>query len=237
MSMDSHRTGFGRARLSAGTRLNGIYEIDRPIGMGGMGEIYYGHVIETGDPVAIKVLLPEFADNAAALTLFRKEASALHYVHHDAVVRYFVFSVEPVLERPYLAMEYVPGRTLRSLLRERGPFSADAALNYRHGFATKGHTLTSELRFEEHFEGGPTDILDHALWPVGAPATTTLQQTRTVWTHSSTTSLKLDYVHPLGGGLRYKLPIGPIRLDVGYGLRQVRNDDRIQVYLTVGQAF
>lgn len=80
--------------------------------------------------------------------------------------------------------------------------SADAALNYKHGFAAKGHTLTSELRFEEHFEGGPTDILDQALWPVSAPATTTLQQTRTVWTHSSTTSLKADYVRPLGAGLR-----------------------------------
>ena len=41
----------------------------------------------------------------------------------------------------------------------------------------------------------------------------------------------------VGSGLRITTPIGPIRLDVGYGLRQVRNDDRFQVYLTVGQAF
>jgi len=41
----------------------------------------------------------------------------------------------------------------------------------------------------------------------------------------------------VGGGLRITTPIGPIRLDVGYGLRQVRTDDRFQVYLTVGQAF
>ena len=80
--------------------------------------------------------------------------------------------------------------------------SADAALSYKHGFAAKGHTLSSELRFEEHFEGGPTDILDQALWPMSAPATTTLQQTRTVWTHSSTTSLRVDYVQPLAHNLR-----------------------------------
>jgi outer membrane cobalamin receptor len=80
--------------------------------------------------------------------------------------------------------------------------SADAALNYKHGFAAKGHTVSSELRFEEHFEGGPTDILDRALWPTSAPATTTLQQTRTVWTHSSTTSLRVDYVRPLAPNLR-----------------------------------
>jgi len=41
----------------------------------------------------------------------------------------------------------------------------------------------------------------------------------------------------VGGGLRITTPIGPIRFDLGYGLKQVRTDDRFQVYLTVGQAF
>ncbi|HKW10653.1 MAG TPA: TonB-dependent receptor [Gemmatimonadaceae bacterium] len=81
--------------------------------------------------------------------------------------------------------------------------SADGALSYKHGFAAKGHTLSSELRFEEHFEGGPTAILDRALWPTGDPATTTLQETRTVWTHSSTTSLRMDYVRPLAHNFRF----------------------------------
>jgi serine/threonine-protein kinase len=126
MNVDHASTDFGRARLSAGTRLNGIYEIDRPIAAGGMGEIYFGRVIETGDPVAIKVLLPEFSDNAAALTLFRKEASALHHVHHDAVIRYYVFSVEPQLRRPYLAMEYVDGRSLSEMLQSDGALTFEA---------------------------------------------------------------------------------------------------------------
>jgi serine/threonine-protein kinase len=126
MSAHDLQTSVSRARLSAGTRLNGIYEIDRPIGMGGMGEIYFGHVIGTGDPVAIKVLLPEFSDNDAALTLFRKEASALHHVHHDAVVRYYVFSLEPELRRPYLAMEFVDGRSLSDILRGDGPLTFEA---------------------------------------------------------------------------------------------------------------
>jgi serine/threonine-protein kinase len=126
MSAPNGQAEAGRARLSPGTRLNGIYEIDRPIGMGGMGEIYIGRVIETGDPVAIKVLLPEFSDNAAALTLFRKEASALHHVHHDAVIRYYVFSIEPALGRPYLAMEFVDGRSLSDILHSDGPLTFEA---------------------------------------------------------------------------------------------------------------
>jgi outer membrane cobalamin receptor len=82
--------------------------------------------------------------------------------------------------------------------------SADAALNYKHRFATKGHSVSSELRFEEHFEGGPTDILDRALWPTSGQARTTLQEMRTVWTHSSTTSLRVDYVRPLAHDVRFE---------------------------------
>ena len=126
MSADNPAGRFGQAQLSPGTRLSGIYEIDRLIGTGGMGEIYSAHLIETGDQVAIKMLLPEFCENAAALTLFRKEASALHHVHNDAVVRYFVFTVEPMLGRPYLAMEFVDGRSLSDILQSDGPLTFEA---------------------------------------------------------------------------------------------------------------
>jgi serine/threonine protein kinase len=110
-----------------GTRLNGIYEIDQMIGVGGMGEVYKGHEIQTGTAVAIKMLVPEMAENEAALALFRREASALHYLMHDAIVRYFVFTVEPVLQRPYLAMEFVDGRSLADMLEE-GPLTIEALL-------------------------------------------------------------------------------------------------------------
>jgi serine/threonine-protein kinase len=46
---------------------------------------------------------------------------------HDAIVRYFVFTVEPVLQRPYLAMEYVDGRSLADMLEE-GPLTLEALL-------------------------------------------------------------------------------------------------------------
>jgi serine/threonine-protein kinase len=113
--------------VAAGTRLNGIYEIDHMIGIGGMGEVYKGHEIQTGTAVAIKMLLPDMAANEAALALFRREASALHYLMHDAIVRYFVFTVEPVLQRPYLAMEFVDGKPLADMLEE-GPLTLEALL-------------------------------------------------------------------------------------------------------------
>src|SRR5215470_4067313 len=119
-------------RVSPGTRLNGIYEIEHQIGVGGMGEVYKGHAIQTGDPVAIKMMLGDLVENEAALALFRKEASALHYLQHDAIVRYYVFTVEPVLQRPYLAMEFVDGRSLHDILQEAPlPFEAVRALMQR----------------------------------------------------------------------------------------------------------
>jgi hypothetical protein len=112
-------------RLSPGTRLNNIFEIDQQIGAGGMGEIYKGHVIETGDPVAVKTMLSDVVENEAAMALFRKEASALHHLHHDAIVRYYVFTIEPQLRVPYLAMEFVDGRSLSEILRD-GPLTFEA---------------------------------------------------------------------------------------------------------------
>ena len=126
MMVTGSDTNFPQRRIAPGTRLNGIYEIDSPIGVGGMGEIYKGHAIQTGDAVAIKLMLPELAENEAALALFRKEASALHHLQHDAIVRYYVFTVEPVLQRPYLAMEFVDGRSLSAILQDNGPLPFEA---------------------------------------------------------------------------------------------------------------
>ncbi|WP_445221444.1 serine/threonine-protein kinase [Bradyrhizobium sp. Pa8] len=110
-----------------GTRLNGIYEIEAVIGAGGMGEVYKCREIQTGSPVAVKMLLPDMVDNEAALALFRREAAALHNLPHDAIVRYFLFTVEPVLQRPYLAMEFVNGRSLSNMLDD-GPLTFEALL-------------------------------------------------------------------------------------------------------------
>lgn len=117
--------GSTRPIIPAGTQLNGIYEIDAPIAAGGMGEVYRGHTIQTGDLVAIKVIRSDIAEAEAALALFRKEASALHNLYHEAIVRYYVFTIDPTLQRPYLAMEFVDGQSLSAMLRG-GPLAYEA---------------------------------------------------------------------------------------------------------------
>jgi serine/threonine protein kinase len=125
----------GYRGVPPGTRLNGIYEIDEMIGAGGMGEIYKSHEIQTGAAVAIKMLLPDMAENEAALALFRREAAALHNLPHDAIVRYFLFTVEPVLQRPYLSMEFVDGRSLSDILEE-GPLTFEALVKLMRRIAS-----------------------------------------------------------------------------------------------------
>lgn len=135
MSEETRIAGGPMHRIQIGTRLNDTYEIDGLIGVGGMGEVYKAHVIETGDEVAIKTILPEFAQNASALALFRNEASALHNLYHEAIVRYFVFSIDKPLGMPYLAMEYVEGETLSDALR-RGPLAIESLLVLMRRLAT-----------------------------------------------------------------------------------------------------
>ena len=116
-SDEKTRVVRNNTRLDPGVQLNDTYEIDERIASGGMGEVYRGHNIQTGEPVAIKAILPELADQEALFALFKKEATLLGRLHHDTIVRYYSFSLDPRLGRPYLAMEFVDGISLADRIK------------------------------------------------------------------------------------------------------------------------
>ncbi|TPK92447.1 serine/threonine-protein kinase [Mesorhizobium sp. B2-4-17] len=128
---DKTRISTDVTYAGVGTQLSGIYELDERIASGGMGEVYRGHNIQTGDHVAIKIVLPEFARDQTILSLFRKEASILNHLSHDAVVRYHVFTIDPRIGRPYLAMEFVDGQSLFDVMR-RGPMPGEEVRRLCH---------------------------------------------------------------------------------------------------------
>ncbi|MEI9411978.1 serine/threonine-protein kinase [Mesorhizobium salmacidum] len=132
---DKTRLSANVTYAGAGTQLSGIYELDERIASGGMGEVYRGHNIQTGDHVAIKIVLPEFARDQTILSLFRKEASILNHLSHDAVVRYHVFTIDPKIGRPYLAMEFVDGQSLFDVMR-RGPMPGEEVRRLCHRLAS-----------------------------------------------------------------------------------------------------
>lgn len=132
---DKTRISPSLTNTGVGTQLSGIYELDERIASGGMGEVYRGHNIQTGDHVAIKIVLPEFARDQTILSLFRKEASILNHLSHDAVVRYHVFTIDPGIGRPYLAMEFVDGESLFDIMR-RGAMPVEDVRKLCHRLAS-----------------------------------------------------------------------------------------------------
>jgi hypothetical protein len=99
-------------------------EIQEEIARGGMGVVYKAHDPKLGRTVAVKMLPPEYAPDPDALARLLREAKALAALSHPNVVS-LLFAGE-VGGRPYLVLEYVPGGSLRQLLRA-GPWAeADA---------------------------------------------------------------------------------------------------------------
>src|SRR6187431_2813872 len=128
MSDEKTRIIQSNGALDPGVRLNDTYEIDERIASGGMGEVYRGHNIETGEPVAVKTVLPELARDEAIFALFKKEATVLGRLRHDSIVRYYSFSRDPALGVPYLAMEFVEGIALSERIARRPLGAREAAL-------------------------------------------------------------------------------------------------------------
>ncbi len=108
--------------VGTGTRIMGTYEIEQLISKGGMGEVYRGRNIHTGDPVAIKIVLPHLAQDEMIIQLFQKEAKVLGRLASDAIVRYHVFTNDPLIGRPSLIMEFVEGTSMNDRLKQ-GPMS------------------------------------------------------------------------------------------------------------------
>jgi serine/threonine-protein kinase len=121
--------------LPAGTRLNNLYEIEEHIADGGIGTVYRARDVESGDPVAIKILLARFAKDPMILDLFKREAKILRKLKHDALTQYFVFAKEPTLGVYYLAMEFVAGPSLSTRLQS-GPLEPEAVFRLVHRLAS-----------------------------------------------------------------------------------------------------
>jgi serine/threonine protein kinase len=105
--------------LPAGTRV-GAFEIVAPLGAGGMGEVYRARDVRLQREVAIKVLPAEFANDPGRLKRFEKEARGASALNHPSIVTIYEVGAEG--SSPFIAMELVPGKTLREVLLS-GPLS------------------------------------------------------------------------------------------------------------------
>lgn len=110
--------------LTAGTRL-GPYQVQSPIGAGGMGEVYKATDTRLNRTVAIKVLPPHFAEDPEMRQRFNREAQTIAGLNHPNICT--LHDVGEHNGTHYLVMEYVEGETLADRIA-RGPLSIAEAL-------------------------------------------------------------------------------------------------------------
>ncbi len=90
------------------------YEVEGPLGTGGMAEVWRGHDRVLSRTVAIKTLLPQFARDASFVERFRREAQAAARLNHPGIVSVYDSGTDG--DTPYIVMEYIEGRTLADFL-------------------------------------------------------------------------------------------------------------------------
>src|SRR6202163_4031004 len=101
--------------LTCGTKL-GPYEIRSPLGAGGMGEVYRAADSKLGRDVALKVILPEFAQDAQLMARFHREAQVLASLNHTNIAS--IYGLEESGGVRALVMELVEGPTLADRMKE-----------------------------------------------------------------------------------------------------------------------
>jgi serine/threonine-protein kinase len=93
------------------------YELIGELGHGGMGSVYHARQVSTGKEVAVKVIVPANAADAAATKLFVREAGILSQLNHPRIVRFLELGL--AAGQVFLAMEYVPAVNIESLLESQ----------------------------------------------------------------------------------------------------------------------
>jgi hypothetical protein len=97
------------------------YELQKPLGKGDSGVVYKALQVSLSRPVAIRILHPKLARDERFAERFLSEARTVGQILHPNVVQ--VLDVGKSGRYYYYVMEFVPGRTLRQILREDGPLS------------------------------------------------------------------------------------------------------------------
>jgi serine/threonine-protein kinase len=109
-----------------GTVVDGRYEVRAMLARGGMATVYEAVDLRLDRVVALKVMHAHLADDPDFVSRFEREAKAAARLTHPHVVG--VYDQGKADGHVYLAMEYVPGRTLRDVMKQFGPLTPEQSL-------------------------------------------------------------------------------------------------------------
>jgi serine/threonine-protein kinase len=109
------------------TIIDGRYRVISRLGSGGMADVYLAQDQLLGREVAVKVLHHHFAEDQEFVERFRREASSAAGLSHPNIVG--IFDRGEWNGTYYIAMEYVAGRSLKTIVREQGPLEPAMAID------------------------------------------------------------------------------------------------------------
>ncbi len=104
--------------MNEGTLLNARYQLLERLGSGGMAEVFRARDLMLERYVAIKVLRADYSRNDSFQARFRQEARAAANLSHPNIVTVHDFGLAE--DQLFIVMEHIPGKDLKSLLRQRG---------------------------------------------------------------------------------------------------------------------
>jgi serine/threonine-protein kinase len=115
------------AEISSGTVIDGRYKVVSRLGSGGMADVYLAEDEQLGRKVALKLLHRRFAEDPGFVERFRREAQAAAGLQHPNVVS--VYDRGAYDGTYYIAMEYLPGQSLKQLIRREAPIDPVRAID------------------------------------------------------------------------------------------------------------
>ena len=111
-----------------GQVVDGRYEILRQLGEGGMGTVYEAIHTGTGRHVAVKLILDEALHTPELVGRFQREARAAGAIDTEHIVQVIDMGTDRRTGAPFMAMEFLKGQDLQTLLAKLGPLPAELAL-------------------------------------------------------------------------------------------------------------
>lgn len=109
------------------------YQIVEKIAIGGMSNVYKALDMNLKRYDAVKILKEEFAQNKEFLEQFRQEANSVAGLNHPNIVNIYNVGSENGLQ--YIVMEYIKGKTLKKVIKEKGRLFQDQVINYSEQIA------------------------------------------------------------------------------------------------------
>ncbi len=110
-----------------GQKINDRYQIIRTIGEGGMANVYLAHDIILDRDVAVKILRGDLANDEKFVRRFQREAISSSSLIHPNIVE--MYDVGEDDGQYFIVMEYVEGKTLKSLIKRRGALTLSEVID------------------------------------------------------------------------------------------------------------